>query len=167
MKTRRIIDRFLELLVIIVMTVLVIDVVWNVAARYLLNAPSSFSVELASFLLIWVGLLGAAYATGQKDHIAIELFPQWLEKKNPKQKRKLDHVINILIILFAFFVLIVGGMRLVFIVFKLNQVSATMQIPMGIVYLCLPISGLLIIFYAVHEIIFGLPEHIKKNQEKE
>ncbi len=167
MKARRVIDRILESLVIIVMSVLVVDVVWNVAARYLLNAPSSFSVELASFLLIWVGMLGAAYATGQKEHIAIELFPQWLEKKNPKQKRKLDHIINFLIILFAFFVLIIGGIKLVFIVFKLNQVSATMQIPMGIVYLCLPISGALIIFYAVHEMIFGLPEHIRKKQEKE
>ena len=104
MKARRVIDRILESLVIIVMSVLVVDVVWNVAARYLLNAPSSFSVELASFLLIWVGMLGAAYATGQKEHIAIELFPQWLEKKNPKQKRKLDHIINFLIILFAFLV---------------------------------------------------------------
>ncbi|MFW6222726.1 MAG: TRAP transporter small permease [Bacteroidota bacterium] len=167
MKARRIIDRFLETLVIIIMTALVIDVVWNVISRYLLNSPSSFSVELASFLLIWIGLIGSAYASGKKEHIAIELFPQWVEKKGHDKKRKLDNLINWLIILFAFFVLIVGGIRLVYIVFEMGQVSSTMQIPMGIVYLCLPISGLLIIFYAAHEMIYGLPEDILESTRRD
>ncbi len=167
MKARRIIDRFIELLVIVVMTALVIDVVWNVVSRYLLESPSSFSVELASFLLIWIGLFGSAYATGKKEHIAIELFPQWVEKKGEDKKRKLDHLINLLIIMFSFFVLVIGGIRLVYIVFQMGQVSATMQIPMGIVYLCLPISGLLIIFYAAHEMIYGLPEDIKESTRRD
>lgn len=166
MKTRKIVDRTLEVLLVLVMGILVIDVVWNVVARYLLDAPSSFSVELATFLLIWVGMLGTAYTSGRKEHVAIELFPQWVESKSARKKRQLDHVINILIILFALFVLVIGGARLVFIVTKMSQVSATMQIPMGIVYFCLPLSGLLIIFYAVHEMIFGLPEEVKKTNER-
>lgn len=166
MKIRELIDKILANLVIFIMSVLVIDVVWNVISRYLLNAPSSFSVELASFLLIWVGLFGAAYASGQKEHIAIELFPQWLAKKDPVKKRKLDHIINSIIAVFALLVLVIGGSRLVYIVSKMEQVSSTMQIPMGLVYIVLPISGILIIFYCVHEIIYGLPESIKKNQER-
>ncbi len=162
MKVRKTIDRILEVIVVVVMAVLVLDVVWNVASRYLLNAPSSFSVELARYLLIWVGLLGGAYASGKKEHIAINLLPQKLQKRNPAKRRRLDIFINILIILFALFVFIIGGFRLMFIAFKMTQVSATMQIPMGIVYLALPLSGLLIIFYSVHEIVHGLPQDLKE-----
>ncbi len=166
MKIREILDKILANLVVFIMGILVIDVVWNVISRYLLNNPSSFSVELANFLLIWIGLFGAAYATGQKEHIAIELFPQWLAKKDPIKKRKLDHIINSLIAIFALLVLVIGGSRLVYIVSKMEQISSTLGIPMGIVYMVLPISGLLIIFYCIHEIIYGLPESIKKNQER-
>jgi TRAP-type C4-dicarboxylate transport system permease small subunit len=162
MKVRKTIDRILEVLVVVVMAVLVLDVVWNVASRYLLNAPSSFSVELARYLLIWVGLLGGAYASGKKEHIAINLLPQKLQKRNPAKRRRLDIFINILIILFALFVFVIGGTRLMYIAFKMTQVSATMQIPMGIVYLALPLSGLLIIFYSVHEIMHGLPQELKE-----
>ena len=162
MKVRETIDRILEILVVVVMVVLVLDVVWNVVSRYLLNAPSSFSVELARYLLIWVGLLGGAYASGKKEHIAISLLPQKLQKRNPAKRRNLDILINILIILFALFVFVIGGSRLMFIAFKMSQVSATMQIPMGIVYLALPLSGLLIIFYSVHEIVHGLPQDLKE-----
>jgi len=162
MKVRKTIDRILEVLVVVVMAVLVLDVVWNVASRYLLNAPSSFSVELARYLLIWVGLLGGAYASGKKEHIAINLLPQKIQKRNPAKRRRLDIFINILIILFALFVFVIGGSRLMYIAFKMTQVSATMQIPMGIVYLALPLSGLLIIFYSVHEIMHGLPQELKE-----
>jgi TRAP-type C4-dicarboxylate transport system permease small subunit len=164
MKVRETIDRILEVLVVVVMTVLVLDVVWNVASRYLLNAPSSFSVELARYLLIWVGLLGGAYASGKKEHIAINLLPLKLQKKNPAKRRRLDIFINVLIILFALFVFVIGGARLMYIAFKMSQVSATMQIPMGIVYLALPLSGLLIMFYSIHEIVYGLPEHIEEER---
>lgn len=164
MKIRFIIDRILEVFLVIVMSVLVLDVVWNVFARYILGSPSSFSVELARYLLIWVGLFGGAYATGKQEHIAIGLLPQKLQKKNPAKRRRLDIFINIMVLLFAIFVLIVGGTRMVYITLKMNQISPTLQIPMGYVYLALPLSGLLIGFYALHEIIFGLPQDLKEKK---
>lgn len=163
MNSRKIVDKILSTLVIIVMSVLVLDVVWNVASRYLLNAPSSFSVELARYLLIWVGMLGAAYTSGKKEHIAIELLPQKLQRKNPAKKRKLDNIINTLIILFALFVLVIGGIRLVYITMIMEQVSATLQIPLWYVYLCLPISGILIMFYSINEMVYGIPHELRKD----
>ena len=162
MKSRRIIDQILEIFVVIVISVLILDVVWNVFARYILNAPSSFSVELARYLLIWIGLFGSAYASGQKEHIAINLLPQKLQKRDPRKKENLDKIINTLIALFALLVLVVGGAKLVFMSFQMGQISPTLQIPLGYVYLALPLSGLLIMFYAVHEIFYGLPENLKQ-----
>jgi len=104
-KFRKYIDQFLAIALIITMTVLVIDVVWQVLARYIVKSPSSFTDELARFLLIWVGLLGSAYAMGKKKHLAIDLLPSRLKGK---PKKLLNAFISILIILFAVLVLIVG-----------------------------------------------------------
>ena len=161
MKARKIVDKILGHFVVFIMGLLVINVTWQVVSRYILNDPSSFSVELARYLLIWVGLFGAAYATGKKEHLAIELFPQKLARRSLEKKKKLDMIINILIALFSFFVLIIGGIRLVYITLSLNQLSPTLQIPLGYIYLCLPLSGLLIIFYNVAEILYGPPEKYK------
>lgn len=128
------------------MAILVIDVLWQVASRYLFNSPSSFTDELAGFLLIWVGLLGAAYGTGIKIHLAIDLLPS---KLSFDRRKYLEVIINCLIAVFSLLVFVIGGSWLVYTRFYLGQVSAALEIPLGYVYLVLPVSGLLIIFYAV------------------
>jgi len=149
---RKTIDLILSRLVIIVMTVLVLDVLIQVASGIVIRVsnPFSFTDELAEFLLIWVGLLGAAYVSGQKQHLAIELIYRRLSEKNT---RRLNIFISILIILFATSVLVIGGIRFVIINIKMEQLSAAMQLPVWYVYLVLPLSGLFIIYYAVDDIL--------------
>jgi len=141
------VDKYLEIVLVILMSVLVLDVLWQVASRYLLRNPSPATDELAGYLLIWVGLAGAAYATGAKEHLAIDLLHTRLSPVNLKRIRI---IIDLLIIIFALAVLIIGGTWLVWSRFKLGQVSAAMEIPVGYVYMILPLSGLLIIYYSVY-----------------
>jgi len=150
MKFRRILDKMLERAVIILMGALVLDVLWQVASRYLLQKPSSFTDELAGFLLIWVGLLGAAWAAGMKHHLAIDLLYQ---KLSPQRRRYLDIVINLMVMLFALSVMVVGGIWLVYTRFYLGQISAAMQIPIGYVYMVVPLSGFLIMYFNLYEIV--------------
>lgn len=147
---RQKIDYILSSLLILLMGVMVLNVLWQVASRYLLNSPSSFTDELAGFLMIWVGLLGAAYATGKGLHLAIDILH---ESVNLPTRRKLDIVINFLIILFAISVLLIGGGRLVYLTLYLEQSSANLEVPLGYIYLAIPISGLLISYYALHNIL--------------
>ena len=149
---RKTTDLILSRFVALLMAILVLDVLWQVTSRYIMKAPSSWTDELAGFLLIWVGLFGAAYATGMKDHLAIDLLPR---KLNLNRRKYLYLVINSLIGAFALIVLIIGGIRLVYITFKLNQISSALEIPVGYVYLVLPVSGLFILFYAIHDMIFN------------
>ncbi len=150
MSQKRTIDKILGWLVTIFMGVLVLNVLWQVASRFLLGSPSSFTDELAGFLLIWVGLLGAAYATGQKQHLAIDLLSAKLSEKGKKVQ---FITINLLIAVFALVVLVVGGGNLVFITFYLGQTSSALQIPVGFVYVVLPLSGLFMIYYVLVDII--------------
>ncbi len=152
MNFRKRVDFILGWTVTILMGVLVLNVLWQVTSRFIVGNPSSFTDELAGFLLIWVGLLGAAYATGQKQHLAIDLISQ---KMSPSRKRILDSIINSFIILFAVMILIIGGTNLSYLTFQLNQISSALQLPIGYVYLVLPISGIFIIYYAATDIIFS------------
>ncbi|MCF8358463.1 MAG: TRAP transporter small permease [Prolixibacteraceae bacterium] len=155
MTIREKIDKVLEYAVVILLSVLVVDVLWQVISRYLLSSPSSFTDELAGFLLIWVGVLGAAYVHGKQEHLAIDLL---LQRSKPERQRKLIIIINVLILLFALSVMVIGGTWLVVTRFQLNVVSSALRLPLGYVYLVLPISGLLMAYYS--------NEVIRKNIKK-
>lgn len=103
-----IINRGLSTFCIVLSSFLVACVVWQVFSRYVLNAPSTTTDELARFLFIWVGLMGAAYTLGQKRHLAIELLEQILENK-PTKLGVLRLVINIVSVIFASVIMIYGG----------------------------------------------------------
>lgn len=81
---RKIIDKGLELSLIFLMAFLVVDVLWQVLSRYILVSPSSVTDELAGYLLIWVGLLGAAYVSGKNEHLAIDLLLQHIRPSRRK-----------------------------------------------------------------------------------
>lgn len=145
-KIKKFIDALVARTLIFLMGFMLITVIWQVASRYIMADPSIFTDELAGFLLIWVGLLGAGYATGQGLHLAIDLLPRKLEGQG---KIRLNLLINFMVFLFALLVMVIGGSRLVYITLKLNQLSASLNLPLGYVYMVLPISGLLIIFYCI------------------
>ena len=72
-KLTQIITKVLEIVLIILMTGIVIDVTWQIFTRFILRDPSSYTEELAGFLLIWIGLLGASYALYTKVHLGIDI----------------------------------------------------------------------------------------------
>jgi len=147
---KKTIDKVLGSALVALMAVMLVSVLWQVFSRYVLKAPSSVTDELARYLLIWIGVLGAAYASGQKLHIAIDILPQKLSAPN-KEKMYIFH--NLLIMTFALCALVIGGSRLVYITQTLNQHSPALNVPLSIVYLVIPISGIVVILYKTLEII--------------
>ena len=143
-KVRHLVDKTLEFFLVLIMAVSVLNVLWQVFTRFILKDPSSFTEELARFLLIWVGLLGASYASGKKMHLAIGVV---LERQEGKIRSVIELIIQVCVFVFALLVMLVGGVRLVSITLALNQVSAALRIPVGYVYLVIPLSGLLIMYY--------------------
>lgn len=148
---RQVIDQILEKVLITLMALMVLNVTWQVLSRYFalwgfIDSASSFTEELARYFLIWVGLLGAAYATGKKMHLAIDLLPS---KLTGAKALLLDRVIRVIVIVFALLGMVIGGSRLVYLTFLLGQTSAAIGLPIGYVYLVLPLSGVLIIYYSI------------------
>ena len=142
-------DKIVELLLVSILSAMVINVLWQILTRYFSASPSSFSDELARYLMIWLGLIGSAYVSGKNEHVSIDYF---LKKLNHKKRVLLNRLIDFIILFFSFFVMIIGGGHLVFVTIKLEQLSPSLQIPLGFVYSVIPLSGLIIIFYQISNI---------------
>lgn len=146
---RNVINTYLGYILVFLMALMTLDVLWGVFTRYAIGSQADWSEELARFLLIWIGMLGAAYASGQHKHLAIDLLHP---KLSPVNQRRLFVFINLLITLFAFAVLVVGGFRLMYITQVLGQLSAALRVPMFMVYAVLPVSGLLVMYFKVSDL---------------
>lgn len=140
------IDSVLEKVVLFILALMLISVIWQVFSRFVLRAPSTITDEISSFSLIWVGLLGAAYAAGKNLHLAIDLIPEDVVKK---RQNLFNGIVFVSIAFFAFTVMIIGGVRLCQLSFQFGQTSATLEIPLGFIYLVVPISGTLICYYSI------------------
>ena len=147
---RKKLDRILGHALVLIMAVMVVNVLWQVFSRYVLGTPSSFTDELARFLMIWIGVLGAAYVAGRNGHVAIDVLARRGSSKNQK---RLKQVVRIAIVLFCLFAMVVGGFRLVYVTYVLEQYSPALGLPLAVVYLVIPISGLLIIYYKISDIL--------------
>ncbi|MDJ1160175.1 TRAP transporter small permease [Chelatococcus sp. SYSU_G07232] len=140
------VDAALRLFIGLIVCVLLAAVVWQVVSRYVLNAPSTITEEVSRYALIWLGLMGTAYAVGQGRHMA---FTTLVGALPPQRGALLLRFANLLVLAFASVVMVGGGWRLTYRVFIREQLSSVMEIPMAYVYAVVPLAGVLCVFYAV------------------
>lgn len=140
---KKYVDKVLEFVTCTIFALMVAVTAWQVISRFILNNPSTATEEFVRFGLIWLSMLAAAYVVGRKGHIAITLLS---EKLKDGKKLVLGLVIQSGFLLFAAVIMIYGGSRAVS--FTMAQISPSLGVPMGLVYLSLPVSGVLILFYS-------------------
>lgn len=138
--------RAIEFLLVAIFSLLVLDVLGQVFGRYVLNQSFSFTEEFARFALIWLTILGAAYLNGRREHLSMDY---WLNKLSPENRKRRLKIIELMMAVFALVVMVVGGGNLVYTTLRLGQRSAAMQVPLGLVYAIVPVSGLLIVFFSI------------------
>ena len=143
---RRWLDLFLDGLVAFTMGALVLDVTWQVITRFILRNPSSWTEELATFLLIWVGLLGSSVALQRGAHLGIDFF---VNRMKPKTRLVTEIFVFASVAAFSFLVLVLGGAELVDVTLTTGQVSPALEIKMGYVYVALPLSGAFLTLYSL------------------
>ncbi|GAB3480111.1 TRAP transporter small permease [Marinomonas epiphytica] len=145
----KLVDQTLSKACVALTIALVLCVVWQVFSRYVLSAPSTATDELARFLFIWVGLLGAAFTLGQKKHLAMDFLLLSLEGK---RKQLLQVFINLVGMIFALIIMVYGGGSLVLKTLSVGQVSPVLGWQMGWVYFAIPLSGFCMILYLTQDL---------------
>lgn len=137
---KKIMTKLLAGIATILLSVMTLLVLYQVFTRYILNSPAAFTEELVRYFLIWTGFIGAAYAFVTREHMCLVLLRDSLK---PGSRRILMTFLDILILVFAIFVITIGGFKLAMSAQKVY--SALLGIPRSLVYSMAPISGLFII----------------------
>ena len=132
--------KLLAAIATILLSVMTLLVLYQVFTRYVLNSPAAFTEELVRYFLIWTGFIGAAYAFITREHMCLVLVRDSLK---PEKKRILMTFIDVLILVFAIFVITIGGFKLAMSAQKVF--SALLGIPRSLVYAMAHVSGLFIV----------------------
>lgn len=142
MVVKKIVDSlnaFIKWILILLFFIMVIVVFLQVLFRFVLDQPLAWTEELSRYLLVWITFLGAGYAVSVKAHPSIELL---FEKAN-KAVRRIMMVLSALLIVFFFYQVIINSF--VFIERSMMQTSPALQLPMGLVYMVIPIASILFV----------------------
>lgn len=145
---RVVIDRVLGLVCIVLFVVLVVVVTWQVVSRTVLNDPAPWTEEASRFTFVVLALLGAALVFSERGHIAVEL----LVSKFPRTAQLAVAVaVELIVIFFALLVFVVGGYRVAENAW--DQQISTLPFTVGQIYMVLPLTGVLVIFYSIYHLI--------------
>lgn len=143
----RVIDKVVRWIVIVLMLVMTVTVSMQILFRYVFNIPLGWSEEVARFSFAWVSFFGASALMRVREHINVTVF---LGRFPPRLRAGAVLVANLCGLICVYFFLI-GGISLT--TNEWRQLAPAMQIPMGWVYLVIPISaGLMAIWIVIQTI---------------
>lgn len=114
----------------------------NVIFRYIFNAPFEWAEEFSRYAFIWVVFIGAAVTTKHKKHIIIDTL---IVAVPEGVKRALFVVADVMSMILMLLLVYYGWVLMSY----ATQPTATLKIPQYWVYLCVPISGALIILHSL------------------
>lgn len=136
-------NKVIHAVLILLMVILVVSVFCQITFRFF-GMALTWTEELSRYSMIWMTFLGAAYAVSTKAHIGMELFVDRMQGI----VKKLMITVAALFSGTFFIMMVVKGYELSMRV--MEQTSAVLQIPMGIVYLVIPISGVVLFINLVY-----------------
>lgn len=153
-------NKVMEILCSTILAAMVLVVLYQVFARKVLNNPNTVTEELVRFCLVWVSMLASAYVVGKKGHLCVTLLSDNL---NEKGRRFLEIIVQVLFLLFAAVIMIYGGWQASLV--TMGQISPSLSIPMGYVYLAVPVSGAIMLVYSLMNLLDRTPRIVESEAE--
>lgn len=143
---------FLQIVLTMLMGILIIPVTMQIFSRYSDIIPRYiWTEELSRFCFIWIILVGAMIALRKNEHFAVDLLP-------PPKTNKGKAISLMFVDLMAF------GMAVIFVVwgwplikFGLLQTSEMADLPMVLIYVAWPITGITWMLFLSERVV----DHIK------
>lgn len=142
-KLRIVLRHPLETVICCLLIVMTIVMFSQVIARYVLQAPLSWSEELARFLMMWLAMLSAAYAFRVNAHFALQIVVTRLPEKLQRAVALMVHstVALFFAVLLYYSIIFVAGVD--------GHVAPALQISMQIPYASIVVGSGLMMFEAL------------------
>ncbi len=147
-KIRAFVDKALTTVCSVLFGIMILVGMYQILTRYLFHRPSTVSEELLTYTFTWMALLISAYVFGKRDHMRMGFLA---DKVTGTKRKVLEIAIEVLCVTFAFVVMLMGGMEIR--TLSMTQKTASLGIHMGTVYTVVPVTGALMIFYGVLNVI--------------
>ncbi|MGN0250286.1 MAG: TRAP transporter small permease [Oliverpabstia sp.] len=145
---RKMIDVVLSSACAVIFAAMVVIGTYQIVTRFIFKNPSTVSEELLTYSFTWMALLASAYVFGKRDHMRMGFLA---DKLNAAGQKVLHIISEVLIMILAGSVMIYGGVTIMQL--TMTQSTASLGIPMGMVYTIIPLSGILIVLYSILNII--------------
>jgi TRAP-type C4-dicarboxylate transport system permease small subunit len=123
---------------------------WQVVARYVLNDSTAWAESAAQLLMIWYVMFAAAAGVRESFHIRIGVVANALPGKWKKAVNFLAHAV---VALFGMF-MAVWGTELMLVTWE--HVIPALNLPRGVAYMPIPLSGVLIFAFSIENIVADL-----------
>lgn len=137
-----VIDSIFESMALIGLTSMILIVVTQVVTRKLFNFVFFWSEEVTLLLLVWFSFMGIGLGFREGLHMGVDSFTEFLPDKVNKV---LDKIIDACIFFFGVYLIFYGWD---FTVMMWESTLAATKMPNGMLYLVMPITGIMICAYA-------------------
>lgn len=117
---------------------------YQIVTRYFFKRPSTVSEELLTYAFTWMALLASAYVFGRRDHMRMGFLA---DKLTGPARKCLEVAIDLLTCSFAGIVMVYGGIAITRL--TMIQTTASLRVPMGYIYVIVPVSGVLIMIFSL------------------
>jgi len=132
-----IIHRVLNVLLAVSVGILVIPVSLQIFSRFTEFIPHYiWTEELARFMFVWMVMLGAALGVRERAHFDVDLWPEM----SPRVNAAVKLIASVAILVFAL-VFVWAGYE--FTRFAWNRTSELADLPLWLIHIAWPITGLL------------------------
>lgn len=133
-------SKFEKLFLIIAIISMTLIIFFDFVFRELFNFSFIWAKELAAFLMVWVGFIGASYATKENKHLVVG-FPEKIFSK--KILPYVSLIVNVLVFSVTIFLAYLGFLY-VLETKEFGETSLVLNIPLWIVQLIIPVSLVII-----------------------
>ena len=134
------VDCFCKGVLALLFFLMVVSALTQVVARTVIGQPQTWTEELCRYCMVWLAMIGSGVAVKTHGHITVDILKGAISEKAAGRIELLNMALESA---FAAILLVCGlwlSMR------NMGQMTPGLKIPMGAVYLCMPIGGLIIIF---------------------
>lgn len=115
----------------------------QVMARYAFHQSLSWSEEVGRYLFVWIAFLGLVAAFKGGNHVALDILLKYLRGTSLWTLRLINGVLIAILSSAIFY----SGLQLFYL--GMRQKSPALKLPMHWIYIVIPISGALLLYFSL------------------
>lgn len=150
-----ILNGLVKWILIIDFAILTVVVFLQVLFRFVLNQPLAWTEEMARYLLVWLTFLGASYGVIIKAHPTISIVYDRLGNIG----KKIIMILSLVLTLFFFYEIFMNSLE--FIERSMYQKSPVLQVPMGAVYMAIPVASIHFVINILYMTVLNWKREVK------